>query len=120
MQATCALHLAYILSAGVRNIVLGSAHRGRLNILTELLGYSYTALFHKIKGNCEFPAELNVSGDVASHLGGLLNFAGYHPENLTQRNAVASSDLSYEGSPEPIKVSLLPNPSHLGGFTRFT
>ena len=67
------------LSGGVRNIVLGSAHRGRLNILTELLGYSYTALFHKIKGNCEFPADLEVSGDVTSHLGGLLNSVGYLP-----------------------------------------
>ncbi|KAF9652772.1 2-oxoglutarate dehydrogenase, E1 component [Thelephora ganbajun] len=80
--------------AGIRNIVLGSAHRGRLNVLTELLGYSHTALFHKIKGNCEFPADLGVSGDAVSHL-------------------VASPHLSYEGSPGPIKVSFLPNPSHL-------
>lgn len=55
--------------AGIRNIVLGSAHRGRLNILTELLGCSYAALFHKIKGGCEFPADLGVTGDVLSHLG---------------------------------------------------
>lgn len=41
-----------------------------MNILTELLGYSHTALFHKIKGNCEFPEDLNVSGDAISHLGG--------------------------------------------------
>lgn len=51
--------------------MLGSAHRGRLNILAELLEYPHTALFHKIKGNCEFPADLEVSGDAISHLGKL-------------------------------------------------
>ena len=99
--------------------MLGSAHRGRLNILTELLGYSHTALFHKVKGNCEFPADLEVSGDAVSHLGESLNAAVQISENLTRRVAVASSYLSYEGSSEPIKVSLLPNPSHLGGFSHF-
>lgn len=58
-----------IVTAGVRNIVLGSAHRGRLNILTELLEFPHTALFHKIKGNSEFAQEFDVAGDVSSHLG---------------------------------------------------
>lgn len=99
--------------------MLGSAHRGRLNILTELLGYSHTALFHKIKGNCEFPPDFEVSGDVASHLGEHSSFVGRLFQGSHMRgNVVASSYLSYEGSSEPIRVSLLPNPSHLGGFSQ--
>lgn len=44
-------------------------HRGRLNLLTDLLQYSPTALFHKIKGGSEVPEELDAEGDVISHLG---------------------------------------------------
>lgn len=44
-------------------------HRGRLNLLTGLLEFSPTALFHKIKGGSEFPEEYGVEGDVISHLG---------------------------------------------------
>lgn len=44
-------------------------HRGRLNLLTELLDFSPTALFHKIKGGSEIPEELGAEGDVISHLG---------------------------------------------------
>jgi hypothetical protein len=46
-------------------------HRGRLNLLMELLEFSPTALFHKIKGGSEFPEELGGEGDVISHLGRL-------------------------------------------------
>lgn len=70
-------------------------HRGRLNLLTDLLKFSPTALFHKIKGNSELPEELGAEGDVISHL-------------------VSSAQISYEQIEAPIRVSLLPNPSHLG------
>jgi probable 2-oxoglutarate dehydrogenase E1 component DHKTD1 len=46
-------------------------HRGRLNLLTELLEFSPTALFHKIKGGSEIPEEFGAEGDVISHLGEL-------------------------------------------------
>lgn len=100
--------------------MLASAHRGRLNILAELLEYPHTALFHKIKGNCEFPADLEVSGDAISHFGKLSDSTEHlFSKNLTNgKTLVASPYLSYEGSSEPIKVSLLPNPSHLGMFVR--
>jgi probable 2-oxoglutarate dehydrogenase E1 component DHKTD1 len=45
------------------------AHRGRLNLLTDLLQYPPVALFHKIKGGAEFPEEFGADGDVISHLG---------------------------------------------------
>ena len=44
-------------------------HRGRLNLLTDLLQFSPAALFHKIKGGSEVPEGINASGDVISHLG---------------------------------------------------
>jgi probable 2-oxoglutarate dehydrogenase E1 component DHKTD1 len=65
--------------AGIRNIVLGMPHRGRLNFLTDLLCYPPTALFHKIKGGAEIPDGLGAEGDVISHLGTLLvnNYANF-------------------------------------------
>ncbi|PFH44882.1 hypothetical protein AMATHDRAFT_165196 [Amanita thiersii Skay4041] len=80
--------------SGVQHIILGMPHRGRLNLLTGLLEFSPTALFHKIKGGSELPEEYGGEGDVISHL-------------------VSSPSLQYPGSQHPLKVSLLPNPSHL-------
>ncbi|TPX37988.1 oxoglutarate dehydrogenase (succinyl-transferring) [Synchytrium microbalum] len=79
--------------SGVRDIVLCMPHRGRLNFLTDILMYSPTALFHKIKGNREFPDDVPGSGDVLSHLS-------------------TAVDLPY-GSSHPLHVSMIPNPSHL-------
>lgn len=58
-------------TAGIRDIVLGMPHRGRLNLLTDLLQYPSAALFHKVKGNSEFPPDVLGSGDVLSHIGRL-------------------------------------------------
>ncbi|KAF7298919.1 2-oxoglutarate dehydrogenase E1 component mitochondrial [Mycena indigotica] len=80
--------------AGLSSIIIGMPHRGRLNFLTDLLQYSATALFHKIKGGAEVPEDLGAEGDVLSHL-------------------AASPNLQYDGALNPIQVSLLPNPSHL-------
>ncbi|EIW54703.1 dehydrogenase E1 and transketolase domain-containing protein 1 [Trametes versicolor FP-101664 SS1] len=80
--------------AGVEHIVVGMPHRGRLNLLTGLLELPPSALFHKIKGGSELPEEYTVAGDVISHL-------------------TASPGLEYPGARKPVKVSLLPNPSHL-------
>jgi hypothetical protein len=41
---------------------------GRLSLLTDLLQYPPTALFHNIKGGLEMPEELGATGDVISHL----------------------------------------------------
>ncbi|KAF8635350.1 hypothetical protein AX17_003941 [Amanita inopinata Kibby_2008] len=80
--------------SGVQQIVLAMPHRGRLNLLTGLLEFSPAALFHKIRGGSEIPEEFGGEGDVISHL-------------------VASPTLVYEDAPYPLKISLLPNPSHL-------
>ncbi|KAF9336096.1 hypothetical protein BG006_009695 [Podila minutissima] len=79
--------------AGVTEAVLGMPHRGRLNLLTDLMQYNPTALFSKVKGNPEFPAGIPATGDVLSHIAN-------------------SPKLDY-GEAEPLHVSMLHNPSHL-------
>ncbi|KAK0488570.1 Transketolase, pyrimidine binding domain-containing protein [Armillaria novae-zelandiae] len=80
--------------ADVSHIVLAMPHRGRLNLLTDLLNYNPTALFHKVRGGAEIPEGLGAEGDVISHL-------------------VSSTLLDYGSDNQAVKVSLLPNPSHL-------
>ncbi|KAM5543648.1 hypothetical protein V8D89_002899 [Ganoderma adspersum] len=80
--------------AGVEHIIVGMPHRGRLNLLTGMLQFPPSALFHKIKGGSELPEEFGAGGDVISHL-------------------TASPRLEYAGASKPVQVSLLPNPSHL-------
>lgn len=48
---------------------LAMPHRGRLNLLTDLLQYSPAGMFNKIRGGFEMPEELGADGDVLSHLG---------------------------------------------------
>ncbi|MCB1359822.1 MAG: 2-oxoglutarate dehydrogenase E1 component, partial [Rhodobacteraceae bacterium] len=54
---------------GVREIVLGMAHRGRLNVLTQVMGKPHRALFHEFKGGAFYPDDVEGSGDVKYHLG---------------------------------------------------
>ena len=79
--------------AGVDNTIICMPHRGRLNLLTDLLEFPASALFNKVRGNSEFPADLDVNGDVLSHL--------------------AISKSINVGGPKPMHVSMLHNPSHL-------
>ncbi|SON58269.1 2-oxoglutarate dehydrogenase E1 component [Hartmannibacter diazotrophicus] len=77
---------------GVQEIVLGMAHRGRLNVLTQVMGKTHRALFHEFKGGSYAPDDVEGSGDVKYHLG-------------------ASSDREFDGN--KVHLSLTPNPSHL-------
>jgi len=77
---------------GVKDIVVGMAHRGRLNILTQVMGKPHRALFHEFKGGSFAPDDVEGSGDVKYHLG-------------------ASSDREFDGN--KVHLSLTPNPSHL-------
>jgi 2-oxoadipate dehydrogenase E1 component len=54
---------------GLESVVVGMAHRGRLNLLAGLLGMGPEAVFHKAGGGSELPAGEQLSGDVLSHLG---------------------------------------------------
>jgi 2-oxoglutarate dehydrogenase E1 component len=77
---------------GAKEIVVGMPHRGRLNVLTQVLGKPHRALFHEFKGGSANPADVEGSGDVKYHLG-------------------ASSDREFDGN--RIHLSLTANPSHL-------
>src|ERR1700759_1216040 len=77
---------------GVKEIVVGMPHRGRLNVLTQVMGKSHRALFHEFKGGSANPDAVEGSGDVKYHLG-------------------ASSDREFDGN--RIHLSLTANPSHL-------
>ena len=77
---------------GVSEIVLGMAHRGRLNVLVNVMGKPYRQLFHEFQGGSANPDDVEGSGDVKYHLG-------------------ASSDREFDG--HKVHLSLTPNPSHL-------
>jgi multifunctional 2-oxoglutarate metabolism enzyme len=72
--------------------VIGMAHRGRLNVLANVVGKSYAKIFGEFEGNLD-PKSMHGSGDVKYHLGTEGSFTGL--------------------SGQTIKVSLTANPSHL-------
>ncbi len=76
---------------GVDEVVLGMAHRGRLNVLTNIFGKSYKQIFSEFEGK-EFEEDV-FSGDVKYHLG-------------------ASTKIK-TASGEEVSINLVPNPSHL-------
>lgn len=79
-------------SLGMKDIVLGMAHRGRLNVLAQVLAKPHRAIFHEFKGGSYAPDDVEGSGDVKYHLG-------------------ASSDREFDGN--SVHLSLTANPSHL-------
>ncbi|GAA5985864.1 hypothetical protein JCM11641_005325 [Rhodosporidiobolus odoratus] len=86
---------------GVEEVVIGMPHRGRLNLLTQLLDMDPRYVFRKMRGLPTLPASLpssQFSDDVLSHL-------------------FSSSDYTPPSTDKPVKVHLLPNPSHLETVT---
>ena len=77
---------------GMKELVIGMPHRGRLNVLTNLMGKPFTAVFSEFQGNSANPEDVQGSGDVKYHLG-------------------TSSDRSFDGN--LVHLSLQANPSHL-------
>ncbi|MGY1726768.1 multifunctional oxoglutarate decarboxylase/oxoglutarate dehydrogenase thiamine pyrophosphate-binding subunit/dihydrolipoyllysine-residue succinyltransferase subunit [Geodermatophilus sp. SYSU D01062] len=79
---------------GLDEVAIGMAHRGRLNVLANVLGKSYSKIFGEFEGNID-PGTVQGSGDVKYHLGAEGTF-----ENPFKPGA-------------EIAVSLASNPSHL-------
>ena len=77
---------------GIREINVGMAHRGRLNVLANFMGKPYRAIFSEFQGNPSNPDDVQGSGDVKYHLG-------------------SSSDREFDGI--KVHLSLTANPSHL-------
>ena len=77
---------------GVREIIYGMAHRGRLNVLANVMGKPYKVIFNEFSGGSANPDDVGGSGDVKYHLG-------------------TSTDREFDGI--NVHMSLVPNPSHL-------
>jgi 2-oxoglutarate dehydrogenase E1 component len=78
--------------AGVEAIEVGMPHRGRLNMLVNVMGKPYRAVFNEFSGGSANPDDVGGSGDVKYHLG-------------------TSTDREFEGV--KVHMSLAANPSHL-------
>jgi 2-oxoglutarate dehydrogenase E1 component len=77
---------------GLREVVIGMPHRGRLSVLANVMSKPYRAIFHEFQGGSYKPEDVDGSGDVKYHLG-------------------ASSDREFDGN--KVHLSLTANPSHL-------
>ncbi|MBV7256293.1 2-oxoglutarate dehydrogenase E1 component [Pacificimonas sp. WHA3] len=77
---------------GAKEIVIGMAHRGRLNVLANVMQKPFQAIFHEFAGGSSNPEDVGGSGDVKYHLG-------------------TSTDREFDGN--EVHLSLTPNPSHL-------
>jgi 2-oxoglutarate dehydrogenase E1 component len=77
---------------GVSSMVFGMSHRGRLNVLANVMAKPYRAIFSEFAGGAANPEDVGGSGDVKYHLG-------------------TSSDREFDGI--KVHLSLVPNPSHL-------
>ncbi|MDQ3758252.1 MAG: multifunctional oxoglutarate decarboxylase/oxoglutarate dehydrogenase thiamine pyrophosphate-binding subunit/dihydrolipoyllysine-residue succinyltransferase subunit, partial [Actinomycetota bacterium] len=78
--------------AGLAEVVLGMAHRGRLNVLANIVGKSYRELFREFEGDID-PSTVQGSGDVKYHKGATGKYVGM--------------------SGKDIPITLASNPSHL-------
>jgi 2-oxoglutarate dehydrogenase E1 component len=77
---------------GLKEVVIGMPHRGRLNVLANFLSKPFSAIFSEFEGGAAHPEDVGGSGDVKYHLG-------------------TSSDREFDGN--TIHLSLTANPSHL-------
>lgn len=91
-------------TGGVEEVVFGMAHRGRLNVLANIMGKTYEEIFNEFEGNAQFDTSFG-DGDVKYHLG----YSSQYPV----------------GAEKSVYLKLMPNPSHLEavnpivtGFTR--
>ncbi len=82
--------------AGVEEVVIGMAHRGRLNVLANILGKTYEQIFNEFEGTAD-PDLTMGDGDVKYHL-------GYSSEITTDHG-------------KTVNIKLSPNPSHLEAVT---
>jgi 2-oxoglutarate dehydrogenase E1 component len=81
-----------VAAQGVNEIAIGMAHRGRLNVLVNVVKKPYSAVFSEFRGSSANPEDVQGSGDVKYHLG-------------------TSTDIEVGG--RMVHLSLQPNPSHL-------
>jgi multifunctional 2-oxoglutarate metabolism enzyme len=79
-------------SSGVTDVVMGMAHRGRLNVLANIFGKSFEKIFSEFDGDLD-PDSMQGSGDVKYHMGATGTYTGFDGAQL--------------------HITLASNPSHL-------
>uniref|UniRef100_F1KTQ9 2-oxoglutarate dehydrogenase E1 component n=1 Tax=Ascaris suum TaxID=6253 RepID=F1KTQ9_ASCSU len=79
-------------SYDIEDLTICMAHRGRLNLLCELMHFPPVQLFRKIRGKLEFPEHVQGVGDVLSHF---------------------TSSFDHKTSDGTVHIMMMPNPSHL-------
>jgi 2-oxoglutarate dehydrogenase E1 component len=84
--------IARAAESGARRVVIGMAHRGRINVLVHVMGMSYEEMFGEFEGQPGEASEDATTGDVKYHL-------GYEGERVIGERTM--------------KLELAPNPSHL-------
>ena len=84
--------ISYSAEFGVKEVIIGMAHRGRLNVLANIMRKTYEQIFNEFEGNFS-PDSTMGDGDVKYHL-------GYSSEIKTHTG-------------KEVTVNLAPNPSHL-------
>jgi len=75
--------------AGLDEVVIGMAHRGRLNVLANIVGKPYEKIFSEFEGNVD-PKTTMGSGDVKYHLGMTGKFTTPDGEHVTTVSVVAN------------------------------
>ncbi|KAK1625539.1 oxoglutarate dehydrogenase [Colletotrichum phormii] len=78
---------------GVQDVVIGSCHRGRMNLISTIYGKDYETLFRQFAGTEEFDPANGQTGDVKYHFG------------MEGERATVGG--------KTVGISMLPNPSHL-------
>jgi len=68
---------------GLDEVVIGMPHRGRLNVLANIVGKPYSQIFSEFEGNLN-PSQAHGSGDVKYHLGATGNYIQMFGENDIQ------------------------------------
>ena len=84
--------IAHSSNRGVKDVVLGMAHRGRLNVLANVMGKPLEKIFFEFSKGYQYASEVEGSGDVKYHMG----YSNVRP--IGGRDVI---------------LSLTPNPSHL-------
>lgn len=77
---------------GIEEVVIGMAHRGRLNVLCNIMGKTYEQIFNEFEGKINYDS-IEGAGDVKYHM-------GYASETTSMYN-------------KKVQLKLMPNPSHL-------
>jgi len=100
----------------INEVILGMAHRGRLNVLVNIIGKSYDSIFSEFE-DIHDPNSIAGSGDVKYHLGATGNYKTSTGKNITVSVAANSSHLEWvnpvvEGMVRSKQTRLDDNKSH--------